>query len=166
MSQAAAATAASALTSVAASVRKVGPARTAPSLAARMTAPARGCALKESVCATVTLEATTVQSPGALQTARVAGCASTGSVCAKSPSPAKTAWLEGVSTTARTRGFASTGRASVGPGMWERTALWSTVPTTAARRESARMDSVYARMALLEMTATLVGCYFLSFMTV
>lgn len=44
--------------------------------------------------------------------------------------------------------------------MWERTARWSTVPTTAARRESARMDSVSARMALLEMTATRVGNYF------
>lgn len=157
LSQAAAVTAASALTCVAASVRKAGLAKTAPSLAVRMTAPARGCAWKGSVCVTVTLEATTVQSRGALQTARAAGCVSTGSVCARSPSPAKTAWSAGVSMTARTRGCVSMGRASAGPGMWGRTARWSTVPTTAARRESARMDSVPARMALLEMTATLVG---------
>lgn len=59
--------------------------------------------------------------------------------------------------TARTRGFASMGRASAVPVMWERTARWSTVPTTAARRESARMVSVSARMALLETTAIQVG---------
>lgn len=149
--------AASASTCAAASARKAGPAKTAPSLAARTTVPARGCVSKGSVRVTATLEATTVQSRDALRTARVAGCVSTASVCAKSPSPGKTAWSGGVWTTARTRGCASTGRASAGPGTWGRTARWSTVPTTAARRESARMDFVSARTALLEMTATRVG---------
>lgn len=88
--------AASALTCVAASVRKAGPAKTALSLAARTTALARECVSKGSVCVTVTLEATTVQSRGALRTAQVAGCVSTVSVCAKSPSPGKTAWSGGV----------------------------------------------------------------------
>lgn len=158
--------AASALTCVAASVRKVGPAKTALSLAAPTTALGRGCAWRGNVCVTVTLEETTVRSRGALQTARAVGCVSTGNVCAKNPSRAKTAWSGGVSMTARTRVCVSTGLAIAGPGMWARTARWSTVPTTAAKRESARMDSVPAKTALLEMTATLVGYYFLSFTSV
>lgn len=53
----------------------------------------------------------------------------------------------------------STGHASAGPAMSGRTARWFTVPTTAARRGSARMASVSARTALLEMTATQVGVF-------
>lgn len=106
LSQAAATTAASASISAAASARKGGLAKTAPSLAAQMTAPVKGCVLKGSACATVTLEATTVRSRVALRTARAADCASTGSACVRSHSQVKTAWSEGVSTTARTRGCA------------------------------------------------------------
>lgn len=164
LSQAAAVTAASALICVAASVRKVGPAKTALSLAAQTTAPARGCASKESACVTETLEGTTVPSRGAPQTARGAGCVSMGSVCARSPSLVKTAWSGGVSMTAQIRGCVSTGRASVGLGMWERTARWCTVPTTAATREFAKRVSVSARRASLEMTAILVGWYFFTFL--
>lgn len=106
LSQAAATTAASASICAAASARKGGPAKTAPSLAAQMTAPVKGCVLKGSACATVTLEVTTVRSRAALRTALAADCASMGSAFVRSRSQAKTAWLEGVSMTARTRGCA------------------------------------------------------------
>ena len=88
--------AASVLTSVAASARKAGLAKTARSLAAPTTVQGRVFALKENVCATVTLEVTIVQSRGALQTAQVEGCVSMVSACVKSPSLGRTAWLEGV----------------------------------------------------------------------
>lgn len=152
--------AASALTSAAASVRKAGWVRTAPSLAAQMTAQARGRAWKGSVCATVTLEGRTARSRGAPPTARAVGCASTASVCARSPSPGRTAWSGGAWTTARTRAPASTARASAGPATSAKTARWCIAPTTAARRGSARTASVSARMALPETTATQVGGFF------
>lgn len=161
LSQAAADTAASALTSAAASVRKAGRVRTAPSPTARMTARARGRAWKGSACATVTSEGRTARSRGAPPTARAGGCASMASACARSPSPGRTAWSGGAWTTAQTRAPASTGRASAGPAMSGRTARWFTVPTTAARRGSARMASVSARMALPETTATQVGVFFM-----
>lgn len=53
----------------------------------------------------------------------------------------------------------SMGRANAGPGTSGKTARWCTVPTTAARRGCARMDSVSARTALLETTATQVGVF-------
>lgn len=96
LSQAAADTAASALTSAGVSVRKAGRAKTAPSPAARTTARARGPAWKASVCATVISEERTAQSRGAPPTARAGVCASTASACARSPSPGRTAWSAGV----------------------------------------------------------------------
>lgn len=157
LSQAAAVMEASALICVAASVRKVGRGRTALSLAALMTALVRACALKGNACVTVTLEVTTALSHAALQIAQAVVYVLTASACARSPSRGKTAWLEGVSTTARIRGCASTGLANADPVMWEKTVRWSTVPTTAVRKESAKRVSVSARMASLEMTATLVS---------
>lgn len=159
-SRAAVDTAASALTSAAASVRKAGWGKTAPSPVARTTARARGRAWKGSACATATSEGRTAPSPAAHPTARAGACASTASACARSPSPGRTAWWGGVSTTARTRAPASTGRASAGPGTSGKTARWCTVPTTAARRGSARTASVPARTALLETTATQVSGFF------
>lgn len=89
--QAAAVMEASALTSAAAFARKDGQARTALSLAAQMTAPVRGCVLKECVSVTVTLGVTTVQSLAARQTARAVACVLMASACARSPSRGKTA---------------------------------------------------------------------------
>lgn len=153
---------ASILICVVAPVRMDGLAKTAQSPAARTTALGRVCVSKGSVCATVTLEETTVQSLAAPRTAQAVGCVLTESACARSPSQATTAWLEDVSTTARIRGCVLTGRATAGLVMWEKTAPWCTAPTTAARRGSARRVSVSARMDSLEMTVTLVRRYVLS----
>lgn len=116
------ATGASALTFVAASVRKAGAAKTARSPVALTTVPARVSVWRGSAFVTATLVVTTVQSHAAPRIARAVACASTGSAPARRPSAERTARSSGVSTTAQTRACATTGHASADPATWARTA--------------------------------------------